>query len=408
MLFAFLGIFFLSPECSAGFYDKSYALVVGIDKYPSPDWPDLNYARNDAEAVAAFLRMQGFEVSALYDENATKSAIISKLQNDFARRVHSNDRILFFFAGHGYTEELGGKDWGYIVPYHSQRASSAGYISMEEIRTLAEKMGTAKHQLYIMDSCYGGLLGTRGVGVDENIPNYLEEVTKRPARQIITAGGKDQSVLDKGAGEHSVFTGNLLEALEKGFADLNADGFITFAELSAYLLPRASNAYQTPAAASLPGHGLGEFVFTSPQGGRISPPGAETGAGIQSRGSENAPDTNTGSTFGNSFSDLRVVDSPDALRIKIKYNFFSEHGKIAKAAARPLRNGRYPGQYFSHSTEIIQRGQGELSLNVHFYPKGSTASIATDQLEFVMWNEKHGTFFKVPFELVKTWKSPAD
>jgi formylglycine-generating enzyme required for sulfatase activity len=257
----------IAQGAQAKFYDKSYALVIGINIYPSARWPNLTYAKKDAQGMAKFLRDQKFKVFTLYDQQATKTAIIAKMQNYLAPRVKKNDRILFFFAGHGHTEFLGGSDWGYIVPYDGGD-SSATYISMEEIRTLAQKMGTAKHQLFIMDACYGGLLGTKAGGIDPNYPNYLKEITRRKAKQIITAGGKDQTVLDGGPYGHSVFTGNLLEALREGLADLTGDGYITFAELVSYLVPKASNAYQTPAPGILPGHGLGEFVFRSPKGAK--------------------------------------------------------------------------------------------------------------------------------------------
>jgi formylglycine-generating enzyme required for sulfatase activity len=264
-VFCVIFLIAMTQIAQAEFYENSYALVIGINKYPSTKWQNLKYAIGDAQGMAKFLEDQKFKVFTLYDQQATKTAIIAKMEDFLAPRVKKNDRILFFFAGHGHTEFLGGQDWGYIVPYDGGD-SRATYISMEEIRTLSDKMGTAKHQLYIMDACYGGLLGTKAGGVDPNIPNYLGEITRRKAKQIITAGGKDQTVLDGGPYGHSVFTGNLLEALMEGFADINGDGWITFAEMVAYLVPKASNAYQTPAPGLLPGHGLGEFVFRSPKG----------------------------------------------------------------------------------------------------------------------------------------------
>lgn len=246
------------------YYNNSYALVIGIDQYGTETWKrkNLRYAVKDGEAIAAFLESQCFKVKRLFNGAARRLAIMSYL-NSLARQVGRNDRIVVFFAGHGYTEVLAGQDYGYIVPVDGD--DTASYISMEELRTVSRKMGAAKHQLFIMDSCFGGLLGTRPSGVPSNIPNYLKDITDRSARQILTAGGRNQQVVEPrdGGQQHSFFTYHLLEALQNGRADLNQDGYITFPELTAYLVPSASNDYQTPAAGTFPEHSLGEFVFRS-------------------------------------------------------------------------------------------------------------------------------------------------
>ncbi len=253
------------PSDTTQYQQQNYALVVGINKYSSSRWSKLQYARKDAEGVANFLKTQDFQVILVYDELATKTEILSRLQNDIAPNLGKNDRVLFFFAGHGYTESLGDKDFGYIVP-HDGKERSATYISMEELQALSEKMGKARHQLFILDACYGGLLGTRAGFIDANTPNYIWEIAvKRSSRQYLTAGGKNQEVLDGGAGGHSFFTLYLLEALDGGLGDTNNDGYTTFNELVSYLVPRASSRYQTPAYGNLPGHGLGEFIFRSPR-----------------------------------------------------------------------------------------------------------------------------------------------
>jgi hypothetical protein len=142
---------------------------------------------------------------------------------------------------------------------------------MDELGTLSDYMGNARHQLFIMDSCYGGLLAaTRASIVNPKIPDYLNNITDRAARQVITAGGKGQQVLDGGPKGHSFFVDYFLEALAEGKADTDGDGYITFNELTSYLIPRASNRLQTPAAGVLPGHQAGEYVFRSPQG-RLAP-----------------------------------------------------------------------------------------------------------------------------------------
>ncbi len=241
-------------------FENSYALIIAVRQYQSPKFKVLDSATKDANAVSSFLRAQGFQILPLYDQRATKVGIISEMQR-LARRVGKRDRVLVYFAGHGYTETFGELDYGYIVPYDGGD-DSATYISMEELQTQSQKMDAAAHQLFIMDSCFGGLLSLRdSVGVNPMVPNYIEEISRRPARQVITAGGKNQQVVSNGPNGYSVFAGALLEAVEQRLADTNSDGYVTFSELMSYLQKRASNAYQTPAAGMLPRHGLGEFVF---------------------------------------------------------------------------------------------------------------------------------------------------
>ncbi|KPA11363.1 secreted protein containing Sulphatase-modifying factor [Candidatus Magnetomorum sp. HK-1] len=260
-----VGIVHTTNAEMTAFYENSYALVIGIDIYPEPKFKNLKSAVADAISVTTFLKDQGFNVITLLNEKATRVSILAEMQNNLARRVQKNDRVLVFFAGHGFTESLSGKDYGYIVPYDGN-TSSASYLSMEEIQAQSEKMGFAKHQLFIMDCCFGGLLATRDIPGQTNIPNYIKDVTSRPARQILTAGGTNQRVVDSGSGEHSIFTASLLEALEQSQADQNRDGYITFSEMCSYVVPRATNVYQTPGPGVLPGHGQGEFVFQSPKG----------------------------------------------------------------------------------------------------------------------------------------------
>jgi VWFA-related protein len=246
------------------FFSHSYAVVIGIDRYPH--FQQLHNAVSDARAIADYLRTQNYDqVITLYDEQATKQAILAAMQNQLAPRLKKDDRVLVFFAGHGFTETLGGKDRGYFVPYDGER-QSAGFISMDELLSLADYMGNARHMLFIMDSCYGGMLGaeTRGSLVDPRIPDYLSNIAGRITRQVLTAGGKGQEVVDGGSKGHSVFVDAILEALADGKADRNRDGYITFSELFDYVMQRASNQYQTPLGSVLPGNQGGEYLFRSP------------------------------------------------------------------------------------------------------------------------------------------------
>ena len=123
----------------------------------------------------------------------------------------------------------------------------------------------AKHVFYLMDACYGGLALTRAGVRDFDPRKYLREVTSRPARQVLTAGGADEEVADGGPGGHSIFTWTVLQGLE-GLADLNGDRHVTATELFTYAGPIvAAQSQQTPAFGNLAGSQGGEFVFALEQ-----------------------------------------------------------------------------------------------------------------------------------------------
>jgi peptidoglycan/xylan/chitin deacetylase (PgdA/CDA1 family)/uncharacterized caspase-like protein len=244
------------------FYRESWAAIVGVDDYEK--WPRLRYAVNDAKAIRDILvrryRFKEENIFTLYNQEATRKNILSLLGDKLAdpQRVQRDDRVFVFFAGHGTTRKLAsGRDLGYIVPVDADTSNFHGQaISMTNFRDVAEAI-PAKHLLFVMDSCYSGLGLTRGAAT----PAYVQDLSRRTARQLLTAGGAGQQVADGGPNGHSVFTWTLLQALE-GSGDLNGDGYITASELAAYAVPIvASISQQTPAFGNIPGSEGGDFVF---------------------------------------------------------------------------------------------------------------------------------------------------
>ncbi|KQN97945.1 MULTISPECIES: polysaccharide deacetylase family protein [Stenotrophomonas] len=246
-------------------YEKSWAIVIGIDDYAK--WPKLEYASRDAQAVADTLTGQfGFpssQVIVLKNREATRNNILAAFHDRLSDgRTQKNDRVFVFFAGHGATRQLAsGRDLGYIIPVDSDpKEFATDAIAMTDVQNIAESL-QAKHVLFVMDACYSGLGLTRG-GASSS--SFLRENARRTARQMLTAGGADQQVADSGPNGHSVFTWVLLQALS-GKGDLNGDGLITGTELAAYVAPAVSAvSRQTPAFGSLPGSQGGEFVFQVP------------------------------------------------------------------------------------------------------------------------------------------------
>jgi peptidoglycan/xylan/chitin deacetylase (PgdA/CDA1 family)/tetratricopeptide (TPR) repeat protein len=261
----------VAPAAASGdnkhrYYRESWAVIIGINDYQN--WPKLRYAVNDATAVEqALVSRFGFKhenIRKLINGDATRQRIMEVLGDEFTdgNKVQREDRVFFFFAGHGATRTLqDGRQLGFIIPADADRSNYySTAISMTALREACDLIA-AKHVYFVMDSCYSGLALTRGAGGFSRDHSYLEEVTRRVAREILTAGGADQEVSDDGPQGHSVFTWALLQGLQ-GQADLDGNGVITASELGAYVSPIVSQfSKQTPTVGNLVGSEGGEFIF---------------------------------------------------------------------------------------------------------------------------------------------------
>ena len=256
-------------------YDNSYALIIGIDKYQNVR--SLDYAVKDAEDIQSML-MDKFNfpqdnIVLLKNEKATKASIIQEFSN-ITKKAASNDRVLIFFAGHGETMDLpDGGEMGFLVPVDGDKEDLyVSAIKMEELKTIS-LLSEAKHILYLVDACYGGLtaIGARTIKIQPT-PNYIQKITQYKSRQIITAGGRDEKVIEKAEWGHSAFTKNLLSGLKDWMADADNDGIITVQELGTYLKRKVtidSDNLQTPKTRNLTTD-EGEFVFVNNDGIEIT------------------------------------------------------------------------------------------------------------------------------------------
>ncbi|MBC8257208.1 MAG: caspase family protein [Candidatus Marinimicrobia bacterium] len=248
-------------------YSESWALVIGINKYQNVE--PLNYAVNDAIAVKDMLvDKYGFKdtnIKLITDEEATKDNILKGF-SDILTQAKEKDRVVVFYAGHGETYKLpSGGDMGYLIPVDGNLDNLyLSSIPMKSVYDIAD-MSYAKHILYLVDACYGGLtLNTRGLKKDTT-PEYIQKMTKERGRQVITAGGKDEQVIEKPEWGHSAFTRNLIKGLGDGLADENMDGIITGDELGGFIKNRVVvdvDGAHTPQKGRI-GSDMGEFVFIS-------------------------------------------------------------------------------------------------------------------------------------------------
>jgi Caspase domain len=95
-----------------GMYQKSHALLIGVSDYKA-GWPDLETIPSELTTVATMLESQGFNVKKVMDPTSRglKDAFEAFIDQ---YGYNKNDRLLFFYSGHGYSRKNGRK--GYLVP----------------------------------------------------------------------------------------------------------------------------------------------------------------------------------------------------------------------------------------------------------------------------------------------------
>jgi len=276
----------MPPFSSLGF-DRSVAVIVGIDRYRH-GVPPLENAVRDAQAIGDVLGRQGFEVHRLMDENASRAGMEELFRSRLPSLQPVPDRLLVYFAGHGIARTDDNYDvTGFLLPADARRDEESSYWPMASMLGLLQP-SFCKHLLVVLDCCFAGAF-PRPVAWDvrdaeEPAPLSLERFRHYSAHrsfQLMLSTAQDELASDRspvgargdvrgaGGAGHSPFASVLLEALDPSLAkaDLNGDGLVTATELYVYARDRliellaGSAVRQTPALRHLAWHDRGEFLF---------------------------------------------------------------------------------------------------------------------------------------------------
>jgi hypothetical protein len=238
-------------------YSGSYALIIGQSDYAH--WGDLNSIPSELNEVKSVLDNQGFVVERHKNLN---SKDLKRTFENFINKygLNENNRLLFFYSGHGYSRLNGTK--GYIVPVDAPNPNfdEKGFvrkaIAMNKIVAWAEDI-ESKHALFLFDSCFSGTVFK--LKNMPKIPRQISQAMAKPVRQFITAGSADEEVPAS-----STFTPAFVDALRYAKADMYKDGYVTGEELGLYLKNVVSEyTDQTPQFGKIKNYKLsrGDFVF---------------------------------------------------------------------------------------------------------------------------------------------------
>lgn len=254
---------------STFYYDGSHALLIGNSQYI--DWPDLTTIPTEMRSLVPVLTNQGFKIfGGRVHLNLTETEIESLVEQflESPGTRSPNARVLFYYAGHGYT--LDGS--GFLVtrdapdPKHDRDGFENSAVWISDFNQWARK-ARAKHVLFCFDSCFAGtVFQSRG----RTAPEEISLLTQSPVREFLTAGGADEPVPARG-----FFTEFFKIGIE-GLADMDADGYVTGTELFSYLRGKVAEATFSTTRNEVqfgklpdPRYQKGDFVFgyKKPDGG---------------------------------------------------------------------------------------------------------------------------------------------
>ena len=137
-------------------FKGSYALVIGASDYQDNSWSDLTNIKEEIVAVSQALGEQGFQVETRLDP--TGDILLEEIThfiNQFG--IEEENRLLPYFAGHGYTKESNGYKFGSLVPvdapspHQDETVFSSKSLQVEQILSMLEQ-GQSKHILFIFGS----------------------------------------------------------------------------------------------------------------------------------------------------------------------------------------------------------------------------------------------------------------
>ncbi len=267
-------------------FAHSYAIVIGIDEYRG-GIPALRTAVNDARRLGELLATDhGYDVTALLDADATQANITTLLKTTLPAKVGADDRVLFYFAGHGVARDGDDGPAGYLLPVDAQRGDETTYLDMPLVHDALLAL-ECRHMLVVLDSCFSGAFrwsGTRSFEDDVSVVHQekYDRYVRDPAWQVITSAAQDQKAIDQlssgalgsrdGDGAHSPFALALFDGLA-GAGDIvpkGGDGLVTANELFVFLdqtlvsAAEAAGKSQTPGFWSLRKQDKGQFVFFVP------------------------------------------------------------------------------------------------------------------------------------------------
>jgi hypothetical protein len=200
---------------------EKYALLIGVDKCEAIG--ELKVCAADALALKSLLEQIGYDhITVLVDNHSMINALptignVERAIKNLAQVAEADDKILFFFSGHGVTYN----GTSFIVPTDGDQTKGVSLTWVKDQFAACK----AKEKVMILDVCHSGAAkGVSGITPDLKTAGSLV---------MLLSCEKDQVSWPDKQGRHSVFTSAVLEGLSGKAA--NADRKVTHRALAEYV-----------------------------------------------------------------------------------------------------------------------------------------------------------------------------
>ncbi|MCF2538272.1 MULTISPECIES: caspase, EACC1-associated type [Streptomyces] len=237
--------------------DTRHALIIANERYDDRALKQLKAPGHDADALAEVLgdpQIGDFDVDVV--SNQPSYVLRRRIEHFFSDR-RRDDTLVVHFSCHGIKSESG--ELYFAASDTEPLLLEATAVPAQFVRRCMSRSRAGRTVLFL-DCCYGGAFSRSSSGVrstgDVNVLDSF--ATERPAGgrgwAVITASSSMEYAVEGGdltedtAPRPSVFTGAVVQGLDTGEADLDADGEISLDDLYDYVYDRVrgQNPHQTP------------------------------------------------------------------------------------------------------------------------------------------------------------------
>jgi hypothetical protein len=227
---------------------RNYLMVIGINNYVDNRWPILNNAVKDAKDFEKLMvEKYGYlkeNIKEIFNEQGTRKIIFNELKR-MKDSLRQNDRMLIYYAGHGYYDKP--IECGYWIPVDAKANELDEYLNYSEIARLIQKMN-AKNIFIIADACFSGSL----------VRDMQKENSHAYKSRMVLCSGKLQPVDDGEPGFNSPFAAVILNYLN----NVNI-GQVYASELIQFVKDKFKDSEQKPVGGAIDevGDENGDFIL---------------------------------------------------------------------------------------------------------------------------------------------------